>query len=65
MKGDSELPLRQARFVVPCQPTNLRHPAPPLSQLAFTPTHAVRPGQGTAGRKITIKANWFKVGVVS
>lgn len=32
-------------------------------QLAFTPTRAVRPGFGQAGRRITVKANWFKVGL--
>ncbi len=31
-------------------------------QLAFTPTRAVRPGFGQAGRRVNVKANWFKVG---
>ncbi|KAL4452075.1 hypothetical protein ABPG75_007737 [Micractinium tetrahymenae] len=30
-------------------------------ELAFTPTRAVRPGYGQAGRRVTVKANWFKV----
>lgn len=43
-------------------PGTLLPPDARAAQLAFTPTRAVRPGQGTAGRKITVKANWFKAG---
>eukprot|EP00887_Chlorella_sp_A99_P007698 scaffold20.g7698.t1 len=48
-----EAPPRLSELVAPAAPEALH--------LAYTPQRAVRPGQGTAGRQMKIKANWFDV----